>query len=407
MNKHFFHLQKFKISIALIFNLCSSSLLYGQNNNKGIVEKINITDWIQPQKEIDLKNKCVVLEFWATWCAPCLSAIPHMNTLQSHYTQNDKLVFLSISNEKADKIKSILPRFHFSSTVVIDTTGKTQKAYNVQSLPVTILLDSNQNIKWIGQPLDLTTDKINSLLKGVPIINNNFAERADSLKLDSVYQEYRTAFDYSDLSSFFKVTQPSLLYSGKSTSKIGVTKYNTVQIGVKISTLFSNLLHVSESELSIPDNLKDKAISFCFKNSSIKSVEEGEKKLLEAITNSLNLKLKDKLSFQNVYELKISNSKKLDKNRISSNKELNSRGFSISDDNKVIAIYNSSLDVLEKCLTTILNTSVKLKTKLNTTDKYDITLNNSSSQDLERSMRYYGLMLDKRKKNIKKYYFNY
>ena len=67
---------------SLFAILLFTSYLYAQE--KLIVgdkaPKINITDYVlNVPKDKNLENKYIILEFWATWCAPCLNAVPHIN----------------------------------------------------------------------------------------------------------------------------------------------------------------------------------------------------------------------------------------------------------------------------------------------------------------------------------------
>ena len=50
-----------------------------------------------------MKNKTIVIDFWATWCGPCRAAIPHMNELQQTFAED--LVCVGVSNESADAFK--------------------------------------------------------------------------------------------------------------------------------------------------------------------------------------------------------------------------------------------------------------------------------------------------------------
>jgi thiol-disulfide isomerase/thioredoxin len=65
----------------------------------------------------NIKGKVLVLDFWATWCAPCLASVPHLNTLQSHFSKRDDVIFLSITDENEKKVNNILRLFHFKSFV--------------------------------------------------------------------------------------------------------------------------------------------------------------------------------------------------------------------------------------------------------------------------------------------------
>lgn len=71
--------------------------------------KIDIAEWIsgEIQGENPFAGRSVVLEFWATWCTPCVEAIPHLNSLAEKYA-GDKLVFVSISDEKGEVVEKFM-----------------------------------------------------------------------------------------------------------------------------------------------------------------------------------------------------------------------------------------------------------------------------------------------------------
>lgn len=91
---------------------------------------ITITDWIaNVPNDKNIDNKFIVLEFWATWCAPCLKNVPHLNDLQNIFRDNKELYFVSITNEETVKVKKLLERVHFESIVVSDIKSQTQIVY--------------------------------------------------------------------------------------------------------------------------------------------------------------------------------------------------------------------------------------------------------------------------------------
>jgi thiol-disulfide isomerase/thioredoxin len=74
-------MKKINFLILLIF---LTGILYSQDTLRvgDKAPKINITDYLlNAPKDKKIENKFVILEFWATWCAPCLGSVPHLNDL--------------------------------------------------------------------------------------------------------------------------------------------------------------------------------------------------------------------------------------------------------------------------------------------------------------------------------------
>ena len=90
----------------------------------------------------DYLGKVVVINFWATWCGPCVEELPSLNNLAKQY--KNELVVLAISDERADTIKNFLmafPDFH-SNFVLANKSGKeTQKMFGIKTLPETYIVN--------------------------------------------------------------------------------------------------------------------------------------------------------------------------------------------------------------------------------------------------------------------------
>lgn len=95
----------------------------------------------------DYRGKVVLIDFWATWCPPCLKELPHIQTIHEKYREQG-LVVLAIST---DREKSAVPPFleknGYTFPVLFDN-GKVQPAYKVESIPVVYLVDREGMIQW-------------------------------------------------------------------------------------------------------------------------------------------------------------------------------------------------------------------------------------------------------------------
>ena len=99
------------------------------------------------------KNKIVIINFWSTWCAPCIEELPSLNKLAGYYPEN--LVILAVSNEQTDNIKNFLMAFpQFHSNFIPANIGRMQMQtiFNVRAFPETYILDKNGQLieKIIG-----------------------------------------------------------------------------------------------------------------------------------------------------------------------------------------------------------------------------------------------------------------
>jgi len=86
----------------------------------------------------DLPHDAVLIEFWGTWCAPCVAAIPHLNDL--HDALGDEMTFISVTFEKPERIERFLKARSMNSWIGCDTDRSMVEAYGISGWPTTILV---------------------------------------------------------------------------------------------------------------------------------------------------------------------------------------------------------------------------------------------------------------------------
>jgi len=97
-----------------------------------------------------LQGKVVVVDFWATWCVPCLSEIPMFNQLKKDYQPRGvEVIAISLDEEGAAKVKPFLKAHPMSYTQTVGDES-TAAAFKVDSstLPVTLLIDKQGRIRF-------------------------------------------------------------------------------------------------------------------------------------------------------------------------------------------------------------------------------------------------------------------
>src|SRR5208282_3733462 len=115
-----------------------------------------------------LHGKVVVLEFWATWCGPCVAAFPHLNVLADKF-KGQPVQFIAITAEDEATIRPFLTKRPIHAWVALDTDRAMNNAYGIRSIPHTVVLGKDGKIAAITYPTMLTEKHIHDLLAGKKI----------------------------------------------------------------------------------------------------------------------------------------------------------------------------------------------------------------------------------------------
>ncbi len=124
--------------------------------------QININKWIFSPKNNDLHKPLIYIDFWATWCAPCISSIPHTQGLEKKF--RDKVLFVYISNEPEYKIKSFMTNRSLRFYAANDPLEINFKHFNIKQIPTALIINPSGKIIWRGKPGELTNKILKKLL---------------------------------------------------------------------------------------------------------------------------------------------------------------------------------------------------------------------------------------------------
>jgi thiol-disulfide isomerase/thioredoxin len=114
----------------------------------------------------EYRGKYVLLDFWASWCGPCIREIPFINQLRNEYS-TDKLEIIGINDDREiDDLKLAIIKYGINWTNVFDIRKKISNLFGIQAIPVTILINSEGNIIYDSRANESKT-KLIELLKRI------------------------------------------------------------------------------------------------------------------------------------------------------------------------------------------------------------------------------------------------
>lgn len=95
------------------------------------------------------RGHVVLVNLWATWCAPCRLEMPDLQALHNRYSARGfKVIGVSVDQGGADTVKSFIAEQKITYPIVLDPDEKMAAILNTTVLPVTILVDRNGRIVW-------------------------------------------------------------------------------------------------------------------------------------------------------------------------------------------------------------------------------------------------------------------
>ena len=139
-------------SFAIFFALAFAFSCHSGRSVRSTVATVQLSERLEKIKMTDLKGrpmslhqfvgKPVFLNFWATWCRPCVS---EMQSIEEVYQQfKNDVVFLAVSNEEPEKIRGFLDKNKFSFAF-----ARLDMAYidaYIVTMPTTMLIDAAGNL---------------------------------------------------------------------------------------------------------------------------------------------------------------------------------------------------------------------------------------------------------------------
>lgn len=117
----------------------------------------------------------VILDFWATWCGPCRSALPVLTEVSEQYRDKGVILRGVDLREKPEVISDYLKNSHLNLTVLLDKDGKVAELFKVKGIPQTVIIGKDGAVRrvHVGYSPDLKqrlTGDLDAVLAGKPLV---------------------------------------------------------------------------------------------------------------------------------------------------------------------------------------------------------------------------------------------
>lgn len=138
-----------------------------------------------------IRSKLVLIEFWATWCGPCIEAMPHLNALQQRHA--NQLQIITVTDESPERIGRFLTKRPSNLWFAIDSARSLTKVFPHQLIPHTILIAPDGRLVAQTMPSAITDGVIDSLWQQQAV---HLPEKTDNpLTLEEILKTYFGAAD--------------------------------------------------------------------------------------------------------------------------------------------------------------------------------------------------------------------
>lgn len=175
-------------NLSLLLLLYTASLTYAQSTKEILVghevPDINLNEMVnyksKSAKISDFKGKLLILDFWATYCSPCVGMLPKTDSLQKQFA--GKVQFLSVTKESGKKVAAFLANMsrvrHISPASVVNDTTLSSLFYYA-TIPFYVWIDPTGKVVATTGSEEINARNINAVLTGeVP----DFVNRQDIRK---------------------------------------------------------------------------------------------------------------------------------------------------------------------------------------------------------------------------------
>ncbi|WP_298608908.1 TlpA disulfide reductase family protein [uncultured Thiothrix sp.] len=121
-----------------------------EHPTKELAPELRLTDLNGKAQDLkDYRGKVVLLNFWATWCPPCIKEIPSLNNLQKKFSHDDFVVLSVDVGEEPKDIQTFLKHIPADYPVLVDSTSSSTEAWHLKAFPSTYVIDRKGQLRYM------------------------------------------------------------------------------------------------------------------------------------------------------------------------------------------------------------------------------------------------------------------
>jgi len=100
---------------------------------------------------VDLRGKVVLLDFWASWCEPCLKELPELEKLHQRLASKGVVVVgVNIDNQRQNA-QALMAKFKLTFKVLLDPAGKVVELYDPPKMPTSYVIDADGVVRYVSE----------------------------------------------------------------------------------------------------------------------------------------------------------------------------------------------------------------------------------------------------------------
>jgi len=108
----------------------------------------------QPLSLYSIKGSVVLVNFWATWCAPCMQELPYLQGLYSNLKERGFHVVGVAVDDTVENVKEAQKEYGLTFPILIETGGTSKRRYELKGFPESYVLDAEHRVLLVQDPQD-------------------------------------------------------------------------------------------------------------------------------------------------------------------------------------------------------------------------------------------------------------